>query len=129
MDVQFNNISVDISPLAWLTLVVFLIFQWRRKQRKSTIFCLLIFGIYLFYALQVTFFPMQINGGYADARRAVSTWTTDINLIPFYIPPGYFLRQGLVQFALIQFVENILLTIPFGFGINFILRLRRKDFL
>ena len=130
MDIYFNYIGVDISPLAWLGLIVFLVIQWRRKHNRAYIFCLLVFGIYLLYALQVTFFPLEISGGYADAMRQNSSKViTDINLIPFYIPDGYRENKDLSQFVLIQFVSNILLTMPFGFGVNFIGRFRRRDFL
>ncbi len=129
MDIGFTNIGVDIRPLGWLILIVFLIIQWRRKQSSATIFCLLVFGIYLLYALQVTFFPLQISGSYADAMRQNSSWMNDINLIPFYLPNGYLENKDLFQFALVQFGSNILLTMPFGFGVNFIAKIRRKDFL
>ena len=129
MDIYFNDIGVDIRLLAWLGLFVFLVIQWRRKHNRAYIFCLLVFGIYLLYALQVTFFPLEISGGYADAMRQNSSWITDINLIPFYIPDGYRENKDLSQFVLIQFGSNILLTMPFGFGVNFIGRFRRRDFL
>ncbi|HEX7568535.1 MAG TPA: VanZ family protein [Anaerolineaceae bacterium] len=83
----------------------------------------------MLYALQVTFFPLQISGSYADAMRQNSSWMTDINLIPFYLPDGYRENTDLFQFALSQFASNILLTMPFGFGVNFIGRFCRKDFL
>lgn len=129
MDVYFNDFGVDIRPLAWLGLIVFLVIQWRRKHNRAYIFCLLVFGTYLLYALQVTFFPLQISGGYAEAMRQNSSWMTDINLIPFYLPNGYLENKDLFQFAWVQFGSNILLTMPFGFGVNFIGRFRRKDFL
>ena len=129
VDIYFNNFGVDIRPLAWLGLIVFLVIQWRRKQSSAYIFCLLVFGTYLLYALQVTFFPLQISGRYADAMRQNSSWMTDINLIPFYLPDGYRENKDLFQFALSQFASNILLTMPFGFGVNFVARFRRIDFL
>ena len=129
MDIYFDNYGVDIRPLAWLGLIVFLVIQWRRKHNRAYIFCLLVFGIYLLYALQFTFFPLQISGSYADAMRQNSSWMTDINLVPFYIPDGYRENRDLFQFALSQFASNILLTMPFGFGVNFIGRFRRNDFL
>jgi glycopeptide antibiotics resistance protein len=129
MDIYFTDIAVDIRPLVWFILFVFLFIQWRRKQKLASIFFLLVFGIYLLYALQVTFFPLQISGGYVDAIRQNSSWISDVNLIPFYIPKGYLIRNDLFQFALGQFASNILLTIPFGFGVNFVAKIRRKDLL
>ena len=129
MEIVFSDIAVDIQPLVWLILIVFLIAQWRRKQGGSTIFCNLVFGIYLLYAVQVTFFPIRVAGDFADSMRQNSSWLTDINLIPFYLPNGFLENEDLIQFALVQFASNILLTMPFGFGVNFVARFRRNDFL
>jgi glycopeptide antibiotics resistance protein len=129
MYIVFTDIAVDIQPLAWLVLIVFLVVHWRRKQCGSAIFCNLIFGIYLLYAIQLTFFPMGVAGDFVNAMRQNSTWLSDVNLIPFYIPQGFLENEYLIQFVLVQFASNILLTVPFGFGVNFIVRLRRKDFL
>jgi glycopeptide antibiotics resistance protein len=75
------------------------------------------------------FFPLQIAGDFVNAMRQKSSWITDINLIPFYLPNGYLENKDLIQFAFVQFASNILLTMPFGFGVNFVARLRRRDFL
>jgi glycopeptide antibiotics resistance protein len=129
MEIVFSDIAVDIQPLVWLILIAFLIAQWRRKQGGSAIFCSLVFGIYLLYAVQVTFFPIRVAGDFVDSMRQNSSWLSDINLIPFYIPQGYLENVDLIQFVWVQFASNILLTMPFGFGVNFIGRFCRKDFL
>jgi len=129
MEIVFSDIAVDIQPLVWLILIAFLIAQWRRKQGGSAIFCSLVFGIYLLYAVQVTFFPIRVAGDFVDSMRLNSSWLSDINLIPFYIPQGYLENVDLIQFVWVQFASNILLTMPFGFGVNFVGRFRRKDFL
>jgi len=129
MEIVFSDIAVDIQPLVWLILIAFLIAQWRRKQGGSAIFCSLVFGIYLLYAVQVTFFPIRVAGDFVDSMRQNSSWLSDINLIPFYIPQGYLENVDLIQFVWVQFASNILLTMPFGFGVNFVGRFRRKDFL
>ena len=129
MEIVFSDIAVDIQPLVWLILIAFLIAQWRRKQGGSAIFCSLVFGIYLLYAVQVTFFPIRVAGDFADSMRQNSSWLSDINLLPFYLPNGFLENEDLIQFAWVQFASNILLTMPFGFGVNFVGRFRRKDFL
>ena len=81
MEIVFSDIAVDIQPLVWLILIVFLIAQWRRKQGGSAIFCSLVFGIYLLYAVQVTFFPIQVAGDFADSMRQNSSWHFDESII------------------------------------------------
>lgn len=67
------------------------------------------------------FFPIQISGAYADAMRENLSFASQINLLPFSFEWHYGVEQ-----ALRGFVLNILLTIPFGFGIHFVCRVSQK---
>ena len=82
------------------------------------------FSVYILKALDLAFFPLQLNGTYVDAMRSVPI-RSFINLIPFYFGQQHIFDDR----DLIQFAQNILLTIPFGFGILFVSHLRPKDFL
>jgi glycopeptide antibiotics resistance protein len=75
-------------------------------------------------ALNVTFFPLAINGLYAETMRTVPM-RSFINLAPFYIGTQHVIDSR----DLVDFANNILLTIPCGLGIIFVSRLRPRDFL
>jgi glycopeptide antibiotics resistance protein len=70
------------------------------------------------------FFPIEISGDYADAMRQVP-FSSFINLVPFNFGFGLSEMPGLV---VMQIVQNILLTVPFGFGLSFVARVRPRDF-
>ena len=60
------------------------------------------------------FFPLEINGIYVDEMRQVPILAF-INLKPF------FLSIDNVTVAMTrQLINNVILTIPFGFGLNFL---------
>ena len=62
-------------------------------------------------------FPIAIN-------TADIAFTPGINLIPFYFGNCFALAIPCVR----GIVENIVLTIPFGFGINFLVKIKPKNF-
>ena len=48
-----------------------------------------------------------------------------INIIPFYFGSCFMLANLCVR----SIIENIILTVPFGFGINFLIQIKSKYFL
>jgi glycopeptide antibiotics resistance protein len=95
---------------------------WKRKYSVSYLFCFATFWIYLSFVLKETLFPIEI----VPERAAIlgGYFADYINLIPFYF--GRFARFDRTFPGVFL---NILLTMPFGFGINFLTRLRPRSFL
>ncbi|HVU12239.1 MAG TPA: VanZ family protein [Phototrophicaceae bacterium] len=123
MRVEFAGHALDVWPLAVIVMAGLLMILWRRKASYPYLLCVLIFSIYLLFALDQTFFPIWISGGYADSLRQLP-FTSRINLIPFYFGPF-----GTLADSVETLVLNVALTIPFGFGVSFIWRIRRKTIL
>ena len=96
-------------------LVIVLIVLWKRDQSPSYRFFFSIFWIYLMGVISVVAFPFPIDIPNPNFKPS-------INLIPFY-----FGNCGMISLCLRDSYENILLTIPFGFGVSFILRLKPKN--
>jgi glycopeptide antibiotics resistance protein len=90
---------------------------WRRKHSMSYLLFFSIFWVYLLWVAQAVIFPFAINTVQGNA-----VFMPSINLIPFYFGscsmPGDCARH---------IVENIILTLPFGFGINFLVRVEPKN--
>ncbi|MBW6466350.1 MAG: VanZ family protein [Brevefilum sp.] len=72
------------------------------------------------YGIDKVFFPLEISGSFSDAMRHLRILSS-VNFVPFYF--GQF---GLTAGGLRFLVYNILLTLPFGFGINFLTRMNVK---
>ena len=102
-------------------LIVMLLIAWIRTRSLSYIVCATIFGIYLLFVIDKTFFPLQVGGVFADTMKA-APFTSGINLIPFNFShlsdPGSIIRElGL----------NLVLLVPFGFGMSFVAPVRGKN--
>lgn len=120
MYIYTDNLGIPVFPLVSLVFIVILFTQWRRKNNLPYIFFLSLFGVYLMYGIDKVFFPLEISGSFSDAMRHLQILSS-VNFVPFYF--GQF---GLTAGGLRFLVYNILLTLPFGFGINFLTRMNVK---
>ncbi|MDX2074966.1 MAG: VanZ family protein [bacterium] len=123
MQIILGDLAVDVWFIALGILIVTLIILWRKKHSLSYLLCFSFFGIYLVYGIGKVFFPIYISGRFVDVMRQQPS-LLDINLIPFYFGPFTTLSD-----ALSGLILNIILTVPFGFGLNFIMRVRAKNFI
>jgi glycopeptide antibiotics resistance protein len=89
---------------------------WWEKRNLSYLLFFSIFWLYLLSVISVVVFPVPINIPYAG------TFSPSINLIPFY-----FGDCQLPELCIRSTVENIILTIPFGFGVNFLVKIKPKN--
>jgi glycopeptide antibiotics resistance protein len=124
---------IEFNASAWLVglaiLVVLLIALHRRGM--FYLFFFSIFWVYLLVLVSVTVFPIPL--GMDAGFKYTTVWAridsmfhySGLNLIPLYFGDCWDLPQA----CAIGIYENILMTVPFGFGINFIARLRTRDFI
>lgn len=124
MYINLSNYGIPLWPIGGLALIYILVIQWKHKRNFPYLVFLAIFCVYLLYAMDKVFFPMDISGSYADEMRQHTPILARVNIVPFQ-----FGKYGLTQARLISGLNNILLTVPFGFGLNFISRIRLKDIL
>ena len=120
MYIYTGNLGIPVFPLVTLIFIVILFTEWRRKHNLPYIFFLSLFVGYLMYGIDKVFFPLEISGSFSDAMRHLPILSS-VNFVPFYF--GQF---GLTAGGLRFLVYNILLTLPFGFGINFLTRMNVK---
>jgi len=123
MYINFYKFGIPLWPIAALALLTLLIVLWRRKQGWGYLLCFAFFGVYLICALDKVFFPIDISGTYANVMRNMPI-NSNINLKPFY-----FGTYGLTGTGLAGLLNNILLTIPLGFGLSYVARVKFRDFL
>lgn len=110
-------IDFDLSTLIIGLFILGFVLAWmKRKRNKSNVYmlCFSVFYVYILYVLKYTIFPIRIGA----ANNPLTNLTTNINLVPFNFPYTYFLDS--------QVLLNILLTIPFGFGISYIVKVHGK---
>jgi glycopeptide antibiotics resistance protein len=98
-------------------LFVFLI-DLRRKQPLAFLFFFSLFWIYLLFLIGLTLFPIP-SFTYPLHRAEFVYILSRINWLPFRIGSPF-----PVYFIIPDVIGNILATIPFGFGIPFLKRIR-----
>jgi glycopeptide antibiotics resistance protein len=93
----------------------------RRKSSLSYLFFFSLFGIYLLLVAGVTLFPMPFTPGF---RQPAWLILSRVNLIPF----DYHMFWGLdpIFVFLRVILANVGLTMPLGFGISFIARIKGR---
>jgi glycopeptide antibiotics resistance protein len=111
--------------LSGVGILVILLAVERKKHSAASLVCLAVFGLYLLAVISQVIFP--IPGPEAIGTRSplidILAW---VNLVPFDFG-RLFENNPTVIFQ--QLVGNILLTLPFGFGLPFVAHIRAKDML
>jgi len=99
-----------------LLVIILIALRWRGKSISHLLF-VSVFWIYLMGVVSLVVFPFPI--GFPDPN-----FKPDINFIPFDF--GY-CDPRIRSLCIRNLYENILLTVPFGFGISFITRVKLRN--
>ena len=116
MLISFEAIHLYVS-LAILAIA--LIVLWVQGKSLSYLLFCAVFGIYLIGVVSVVVFPLHVPDG-----DLYSAFSLQVNLVPFNF--GSCDHHIL---CLRNVYENILLTIPFGFGVSFIANIKPRNIL
>jgi len=112
MMIYFDWMHIFISLAA---LVAALIILWKQNKSFSYLFFFSIFWIYLMGVVSVVAFPFPVGFPNQDFKPSV-------NLVPFD-----FGSCQMINLCIRGIFDNILLAIPFGFGISFIARIKPQN--
>ena len=116
MMIRFEGHDSQLWLLVALFFLSLLIYSWRKNRNVNSLFFRCIFLVYLFFLLDITFFPISVNSSYTSLEEG---FRFGINWIPFNWDFSF-----LPHIVFWQIIQNILLTVPFGFGISFVLQLK-----
>jgi glycopeptide antibiotics resistance protein len=123
---------IEFDTAAWLIGMAILgipLFVLRRRGGYY-LFFFAVFWVYLLVLVSVTVFPMPVgmDGGFhfesIGQQIGHMVKSNSLNLVPLYFNNCWDLPRA----CAIGIYENVLMTVPFGFGINFIARFRSRDF-
>ena len=115
--------SIDIwnvSPLIVIGLAVLLVYLRRRGRSPGYLACVALFGIYLVLVAHWTIFPLILDEATLAALARERSLADAVELLPIVgglAPTRY------------ELVGNILLGVPFGFGLPFVSSRRGWDVL
>lgn len=112
MKIDFDVVFIG-AVLIWVFLIIF--FKFKFKKSYTYLFLFTIFYIYICKVLDYTHFPIIVDEQIREIMGGQNVWK-EANLIPF----------NLKYFSIKTSILNILLTIPFGFGLPFIAKINFK---
>lgn len=100
-------------------LFIVLIILWRRKRTWPYLFFCAVFGFYLLILMGLTLFPIPILSLRRELGERPPMWQilARVNLVPFAYRVRY---PGQLRLIVREMITNVVMTIPFGFGIIFI---------
>jgi glycopeptide antibiotics resistance protein len=115
-------VGAVVTALSLLSLAGVLWYQ-RRKRRSSIghLIAISLFAVYLFVAATYVFLPLRFDSGYMEMMRTTHVWA-NVNLIPFRFGSDYS-SDPIGR----QAMGNLLLGVPFGFGLPFVARVRGRS--
>lgn len=117
--------DLDLWPYAAAALIAAAVVLAWRTRRPSYVVCWLVFGVYLLTVVNLTLFPIPFDPSAREWWTWDWMWRYNINLVPFELGDYFSLRVVLMQLAL-----NVVMTVPFGFGLSFVVEgLRGRHFL
>lgn len=126
-----EDMLIEFDTNAWLIglAVLFLLLWLARRRGGWFLLFFAVFWVYLLVMASVTLFPIPV----IPMADRVGLWQqinlrwqfSGLNLLPLYFGNCW----ELARLCAMGIWENILMTLPFGFGICFLARLRARDFL
>ncbi len=114
MGIEFGSTTYAGWPISLVTFAVCTTVLYLKRRSFTYLLFFSVFWIYITFAINEVFFPIAITGPFAEASRDASP-NPIVNLIPLYFGP----YPDLTRVIMIS-ILNIVLTIPFGFGLNFL---------
>jgi glycopeptide antibiotics resistance protein len=122
-----NKVVLDFDIAAWFIGIVLLVVVLR-KRRNNFPYLLFFsaFWIYILLLLKVEVFPIPLARGISEetVQAVLPRMLSALNLQLFFFGPFATLES-----IAVTVLQNLIMTIPFGFGISFIKPLRVKDVL
>jgi len=119
MLLTFEKIALSLGLSGLVVLLVIL-----RQRKRSWTYCLApaLFWLYFLALVGLTLFPIPIPDT-SESRQTVSHILSRVNLIPFDFGGLFNLHPNVIWHEL---GGNILLTVPFGLGFTFLVRIRAR---
>lgn len=117
-----NILFVNFFPYPLLVCLILLglICFFNKKRGAKYLISLIIFGLYIIEVVNVLFFPFYIQDNWPAniTNKEILRTLNDVNLAPLYFL-SFSDRPFSLQWVIVDFGLNLLLTIPFGVGIAY----------
>lgn len=112
---DFDIVTLIIGLFVISLLILYM--KYKKEKSNTYLFFFFVFHIYLLYVLKYTIFPIPLDMG--ELFISETRFFDNVNFI-------LFANTSFESLFETQILLNILLSIPFGFGISFIMNLNNK---
>ena len=131
--IDYPLMLIEFNATAWLIglIILAVLLILLRKRGSYFLFFFSLFWVYLLVLVSVTVFPIPLGADVGNQFNnpwkliAFMLRVNALNLAPLYFGNCWDLPRACAT----GIYENILMTVPFGFGINFIARFKSRDFI
>lgn len=124
-----NDMRIEFYPYPFLTglliLVLVILIRWHSKHSWLNLIFASLFGLYFLAVVNLILFPLPLPVA-GEWRQPVSAILARVNLIPFNFGGLFDLHPNI---AIYELGGNILLTVPFGFPIPLLTRVKPPQIL
>lgn len=117
--IRFQIIYVIISIPVYLFLIYLKIRKSSNQYKYISLFFQGIFYLYICYVINYTILPVPINENYLSLVRPHTTFKQNINSNPLWLSSNFSITK--------EHVLNIIMTVPFGFIINYLIKIRKFE--
>jgi glycopeptide antibiotics resistance protein len=112
--------------VGFFSLAVLLAILWFKKQNPWYLLAFSLFWLYLMMLVDVVIFPIPILREFQIIPGQQLGWRyvlQQVNLIPF----NYVIQNNASPGAILnEILSNLLITLPFGFGLNFLVHIQER---
>lgn len=112
---DFDIVTLIIGLFVISLLILYM--KYKKEKSNTYLFFFFVFHIYLLYVLKYTIFPIPLDMG--ELFISETRFFDNVNFI-------LFANTSFESLFETQILLNILLSIPFGFGISFIMNVSNK---
>lgn len=117
---DFDILSITIGIVILTISLIYM--KYKMKFENEYLLFYSIFFIYLLGVLKYTIFPIPLDPFMAEVMSKETTFLDGINIIPFNFKSVNYLMHR-------QVFLNIILSMPFGFGISYITKITKNKLL
>jgi len=127
MSAMFSVIEFFPIPFLMGVMILVILIVRLRSRGRAYLLVLTLFCLYVMAVIDVVFFPIPLPGNWPEnlTWRETMQALSQVNLIPFNYG-SLFLYPDSLFTALRDVAANIVLTIPFGWGISYLTKLQGK---
>lgn len=122
MEIQMTGMRYPVWLAGLAVWVIALVASRQTQYSRSHLICSAVLGVYVLIAIDILFFPIVQLDMSQETGWLSDSFVRSVNLIPLR-----FDFTELPNIVMMQIVLNVLVSVPFGFGILFVVFIQTRQ--